>query len=171
MNYLFPKILQRKNWRFIDSIVASGTLNLRAWRKSNWKSSSTDGLMDYYIHESIAFGESIVSKITKNDIEKPSRSFVLSIFTAFLTYGWQLGMAEGWKKIDKGKCTKCGLCAEKICVSSAIKWKIGEFPKINHLKCVGCSGCVNICPQGAIYTGWNKNKQPYTTYSDYILKN
>lgn len=52
-------------------------------------------------------------------------------------------------KLNKSKCKKCGLCAEK-CRSNAIFQAPGEYPVFIHGLCSGCGLCWNICPHGAI---------------------
>ena len=41
----------------------------------------------------------------------------------------------GIKRINKEKCTKCNLCATKICPSGAITINNNQYPKINE--CIG----------------------------------
>lgn len=48
--------------------------------------------------------------------------------------------------IDKEKCTKCGICAEK-CPVGVIDI---ATPFIDRKGCIACMGCVNNCPAGAI---------------------
>lgn len=52
-------------------------------------------------------------------------------------------------KLNKEKCTKCGLCV-KNCRSNAIFMPKGEYPIFLHELCSGCGLCWNLCPQGAI---------------------
>ncbi|MHA1251470.1 MAG: 4Fe-4S binding protein, partial [Candidatus Helarchaeota archaeon] len=54
-------------------------------------------------------------------------------------------------------CNKCGDC-EKICPADAIK--LDPYPKISK-KCTGCCGCINLCPNGALYTSKTKNRPTY----------
>lgn len=51
-------------------------------------------------------------------------------------------------KINKSKCTNCGICA-KLCAYSAIKM-ISNKPKIFDDYCRGCGWCVGHCPAQAI---------------------
>ena len=49
-------------------------------------------------------------------------------------------------RINKEKCTSCGLCAKNCkasCVDSANK-------KIDYLRCVSCFNCIGCCPNGGI---------------------
>jgi len=52
-------------------------------------------------------------------------------------------------KLNKGKCTKCGLCV-KNCRSNAIFQPQGEYPIFLHELCSGCGLCWNLCPNEAI---------------------
>ena len=50
-------------------------------------------------------------------------------------------------KIDKEKCTGCGVCVE-TCSLEAIK--IEEDKAVISEECVECSACISECPQEAI---------------------
>lgn len=47
-------------------------------------------------------------------------------------------------KIDKNKCTKCGIC------SSVCKMTIEPYKTPNNSECIRCGDCKNICPNKAI---------------------
>ena len=49
-------------------------------------------------------------------------------------------------KIDKSKCTKCGLCS-KSCKASCIDFK---NQKIDYSRCVVCGDCMSVCHKQAI---------------------
>jgi dihydropyrimidine dehydrogenase (NAD+) subunit PreA len=51
-------------------------------------------------------------------------------------------------KLDKGKCTKCGVCTDAFC-PVPVKGEDG-FPVIDESNCQGCGFCVAICPSGAL---------------------
>jgi uncharacterized Fe-S center protein len=53
--------------------------------------------------------------------------------------------------INPIKCDKCGLCVKK-CQGQSIT--LGFIPKIDKRKCQSCSGCIAICPKGAVMTPW-----------------
>jgi len=50
-------------------------------------------------------------------------------------------------KVDKEKCTGCGVCVD-ICPVEAIK--IENDKAVISDECVDCGACVNQCPQEAI---------------------
>jgi len=52
-------------------------------------------------------------------------------------------------KLNKEKCTKCGLCTQK-CPSNAIFQPPGDYPIFLHELCANCGLCWNLCPFGAI---------------------
>lgn len=60
-------------------------------------------------------------------------------------------------KINRSKCTKCGLCA-KNCPSGALTMK--DFPSYKK-PCAACYGCINICPFDAIDSFGTKGKVRY----------
>ena len=112
----------------------------------------------------------ILDKCVPLKILKPIRGY--SIFTSFLCYGWQMSIGTiGIKHLDKQKCTKCGLCVTQICPTKCIYInKKGNFPTFKKFKCVGCNGCVNLCPEGAISSRLTINHHQYNIYSKFILR-
>jgi len=52
-------------------------------------------------------------------------------------------------KIDKNKCTKCGLCS-RVCREHAIVFVKGNFPFVVPEQCTGCKACKIACPRNAI---------------------
>jgi Pyruvate/2-oxoacid:ferredoxin oxidoreductase delta subunit/flavodoxin len=59
-----------------------------------------------------------------------------------------LRMMMGAKKIAADKCTQCGLCRD-WCAAGAIS--LDPRPVFSS-RCIGCWGCYNICPEGALQT-------------------
>lgn len=59
----------------------------------------------------------------------------------------QKRLARMTAKIDKEKCTCCGLCID-ICPDQAIS--MNDIVTIDSIKCTGCGSCVNECPNEAI---------------------
>ncbi len=51
--------------------------------------------------------------------------------------------------VDESKCTRCGRCTQ-ICFYDAIALK-KESAKVFRERCIGCTGCKFICPEGAIF--------------------
>ena len=51
-------------------------------------------------------------------------------------------------KVDKAKCTGCGLCVD-ICPVKAIK--VENAKAVIDDNCVECSACLSQCPQEAIF--------------------
>jgi ferredoxin len=83
-----------------------------------------------------------LKKIPNLKFEKPS-SFKRVMVNAFL-----IGMTREKIIVDKDKCVKCGLCAEK-CPMKAIS--LNPYPIINPRKCIRCFCCIEVCPQHAIH--------------------
>ena len=52
-------------------------------------------------------------------------------------------------KLNKKKCTKCGLCV-KACRENAIFQPPGGYPVFMKNLCSGCGACWTVCPVGAI---------------------
>ncbi len=53
--------------------------------------------------------------------------------------------------IDEDRCVKCKICAVN-CDVNAIEMK--NYPVIND-SCIGCAGCIAVCPMGAMDSDWN----------------
>ena len=60
----------------------------------------------------------------------------------------KLTLHEGYAKVDSSKCNGCGLC-EKIGHCNAIS-VVNRKSQISREKCLACSTCVDLCPNGAI---------------------
>jgi ferredoxin len=50
-------------------------------------------------------------------------------------------------KVDKEKCTQCGLCV-KVC--RGVLGMGSDGPEVIRSLCIGCGQCVAICPEGAL---------------------
>ncbi|MHA1822092.1 MAG: 4Fe-4S binding protein [Promethearchaeota archaeon] len=106
---------------------------------------------------------------TLDFIKPPHRDWKFSIFTTFLTYRFMMRTTAGKKYVDPNKCTKCGLCAKVICPMGAISLKDG-YPSFDENRCTGCQGCLNLCPEDAIYSRSSKDHIRFNTYFKYIIK-
>jgi dihydropyrimidine dehydrogenase (NAD+) subunit PreA len=51
--------------------------------------------------------------------------------------------------VEESKCTRCGRCTQ-ICFYDAISLK-KEGARVIRERCIGCTGCKFICPEGAIF--------------------
>lgn len=60
-------------------------------------------------------------------------------------------------RVDLMRCVRCGLC-EEHCPTG--RMKIANFPRPAG-DCVGCYGCVNICPQDAVDTWLTRGAPRY----------
>ena len=62
----------------------------------------------------------------------------------------------GKRIFHQDKCVKCGFCSA-LCPSGAIVMKGGEV-SYSDKPCIGCCGCINICPENAWETSWFNKK-------------
>lgn len=165
----------------LGQIIGVGLTNLRNWmpKKKNTPA-NLRGLNPPDCQEARNFAPTIIKRLNiyekSTDIKqrknwKPKANLFLVIWGLFLTWGWQMALMGGIKFVDKSKCTRCKLCATKICPSGAIKLTKKNTPIFVESRCVGCSGCLNLCPEDAIWTLRTRNKIQYKKYSKYILKN
>ena len=158
------RILRRKRFRRTAPVIEGmGVNNIRAWRRKRDKPGHRDVfLIRGDVRE---WAESALRHAagpgTNPRLQRLRRKPGLVVFSWLFTWRWQMALVEGLrKKIDRDRCTKCGLCWERICPSGAIRKGEDGFPEILQRKCVGCSGCVNLCPADAVYTRINKNRWP-----------
>lgn len=63
-------------------------------------------------------------------------------------------------KVDKNKCSKCGICAALCPVDNIV---MGEYPE-HRCQCNFCMRCVSWCPQKAIPCGFNFKGKTYTAF-------
>ena len=45
------------------------------------------------------------------------------------------------------------------------------YPKFNEFRCLGCNGCLNLCPSDAIWAHSSKKHHQYDQYKEMILNN
>jgi len=62
--------------------------------------------------------------------------------------------ADAHPILVKGRCTRCGLCAEVCPVGAAVLPPEAE-PVYDLKRCIGCSHCIALCPQLALKIFWN----------------
>jgi flavodoxin/Pyruvate/2-oxoacid:ferredoxin oxidoreductase delta subunit len=169
-------ILHKKGWIFLNKLLGVGCNNIRAWRPNLNKPAPLDQLNPEHLAKARDFAqviESDFSEIVVNHTRnspKLRRNFVRDIWYALMTWPWMMRQVEGRKKVDLNLCTRCGLCANQICVSGSITLTADNTPQINNNTCVGCGGCVNLCPQLAISSSLNRNRHPFTIYATSVLK-
>jgi len=163
----------------LGSISGFGITNVRSWmpKLTNPKPKFW-GLNHADCERAQQFGHIILARLKKirilNSNEKnkkfiPKFQILTSIWSIFFTWRWEMASTVGLKYYDKTKCTKCGLCSTKICPSGAITLTSSNTPKFNEFKCVGCNGCVNLCPVSAIWSIRSKNHHPYDLYNRFII--
>lgn len=161
-------------------IHGSGTTNLRSWmphfessRDSLW------GLSEFDNTRANEFAKIILERYQQTRVKKsyrtnrewiPKPRIEIILWSWMFTWRWQMAFTVGFKRVDKEKCTKCKLCATKICPSGAITLRVDNTPKFNEFLCVGCNGCVNLCPPDAIWTYQTKNHLQYDLYKKFIFQ-
>jgi flavodoxin/NAD-dependent dihydropyrimidine dehydrogenase PreA subunit len=168
-------VLKRKGWIMIDKILGTGTDNIRSWRPRLNKPISRDGLLssalaaarNFCIKIERAYKEIMIQR--SHPPPKLKSNLLWLLWGWLMTYPFEMRQIEGNKKVDSALCTRCGLCAYKICPSNSITLNNDRFPIIKNSTCIGCSGCVNLCPQIAIYSKTNRNRHPFTIYAQMIL--
>ncbi|NHJ40554.1 MAG: 4Fe-4S dicluster domain-containing protein [Asgard group archaeon] len=164
---------------YLGGIQGIGITNLRSWMpKYSDDNGYLLGLNQVHIEFANKFGSTIINRFKEWQINpskkqlnkwKPRYNIQIIIWSLLFTWRWQMAATIGIKRINKDKCTKCGLCATKICPSGAITINIDNFPKVNEWKCVGCNGCVNLCPEDAIWSYLTRKHIQYDLYKEYIL--
>jgi len=103
-------------------------------------------------------GKSTVSLLLANKLRKKSKVLLVDCDVEcpndYLLLGEKLTRPRKkvfaqFPKLDKKKCTKCGLCVRN-CRSNAIFQAPGQYPIFLHELCSGCGLCWHLCPQQAI---------------------
>jgi Pyruvate/2-oxoacid:ferredoxin oxidoreductase delta subunit/flavodoxin len=145
------------------------TTNIRSWMPNKRRILPKYSISAYDENKAKEFVNEILHNL-KYEIEKiPKRKIFLSIFTTIFSHDNTMLVTAGYKLVDKKTCTKCGLCANQICPSGAISINREEYPKIHQLICVGCNGCLNLCPVDAIWTLTSRHKHQYNIFAKYII--
>jgi Pyruvate/2-oxoacid:ferredoxin oxidoreductase delta subunit len=174
------KAVYRKAGVFLGAIEGYGTTNIRSWMpKKTDTNQRLTGLTKHDCEMAITFADTVLDRLTrwKESLDKvemksliPNSNLLFYIWGGFLTWRFMMASYIGIKFVDKEKCTSCKLCANKICPSKAITLNKRDMPRINEFLCVGCSGCLNLCPEDAIWTFRSRDHVQYDLYKDYILK-
>lgn len=159
-------------------LQGSITVNIRAWNPKKSSGKQLKKLTEAVKNQARTFGKKLLERYQEWALNKerqqkaewiPPKKLLLVIWAAFLTWNWQMMLTVGFKRVDEKKCTRCGLCATKICPSKAIRLTNDKLPTFVERKCVGCNGCVNLCPEDAIWTYKTRNRLPYDLYKEFIF--
>jgi uncharacterized Fe-S center protein len=62
--------------------------------------------------------------------------------------------ADAHPRLRKGKCNRCGVCAE-VCPTGAAVLPPEADPQYDLKTCIGCSQCIALCPQMALKIIWD----------------
>lgn len=173
------RVVCRSTGPCLGSVQGAGITNLRSWMpRVNEEKPILWGLSEAYCNNARKFGSLVIGRLKEWQINptikqenqwKPRFSLQVIVWSLLFTWRWQMAATVGIKRINKVKCIKCGLCATKICSSGAITMDKDQFPKINEWKCVGCNGCVNLCPEDAIWSYLTRKHIQYNLYKEFIL--
>ncbi len=69
--------------------------------------------------------------------------------------------ADAHPILGRGKCNRCGLCAE-ICPAGAIHPPSKSSPPTFDLeKCIGCAQCIALCPKAALKVFWDTDMKVF----------
>ncbi|MEA2071217.1 MAG: EFR1 family ferrodoxin [Asgard group archaeon] len=159
-------------------IQGSITVNIRAWNPKKTSGKSLEKMTETVSQQAKTFGKIITERYQRRQKSgkdkqqknwKPPKKPLLQLWAAFFTWDWQMRATVGKKHVDKEKCTQCKLCTTKICPTNAIQLSEENYPQFFEKNCVGCNGCVNLCPEDAIWTEQTKKRLPYNYYKDYII--
>jgi MinD superfamily P-loop ATPase len=73
------------------------------------------------------------------------------------TWKFKLAQKPMLMRLDKEKCTKCGICA-KLCPVGNIT--MDGYP-VQGLKCQYCLRCCSLCPEKALRPVFNRGGKTY----------
>ncbi|MHA1777044.1 MAG: hypothetical protein DRO88_03105 [Promethearchaeia archaeon] len=168
------KALRNSGGIYLGTVIATGTNNIRSWRpKLDKPGDQFNELNSTEIQTSQKFISSLLELLHHQELKEgpaPPRIWYWSLVNSVFSYPFEMRKFVGTKKINQEKCTKCGLCATRICPSNAISIGSDGFPQINEKLCYGCHGCINLCPTLAINTKLSQSHHPFTNYGKNILK-
>jgi len=98
------------------------------------------------------FKQFIVMSHFKGHIEAGFGGAIKQLAMGFAARGGKLDQHSGISPVVSAKkCIACGICEDK-CDYDAIE--IEDVAKIDPEKCIGCAGCIAVCPEGAIRNTW-----------------
>jgi NAD-dependent dihydropyrimidine dehydrogenase PreA subunit/flavodoxin len=88
------------------------------------------------------------------------RSGIMYALFGLLAVSWNFKMGQKWfmMRLDRTKCTKCGICA-RLCPVKNIK--MNEYPEYG-LDCQYCLRCCSLCPEKALRVVFNKGGKTYS---------
>lgn len=179
------RVLSAKGWTLAaPPLLVRGVNNIRAWRFPKDQPPPRDSLIglegvdrlagrlldpvsfDPGPHDPLPYGPSGGGKCDPELRRRPG----LALFTALFSWDWAMALVEGFsKRVDEKKCSRCGRCVEMFCPAGAITIDLHSgYPKIRNLRCLGCSGCVNLCPEDAIFTSAGSKRHPLTKFRRYL---
>jgi Pyruvate/2-oxoacid:ferredoxin oxidoreductase delta subunit/flavodoxin len=167
--------VQKKKGVFLGSIVGKAPDNIRAWRPKLTDPAPVDEFSAETLQLAHDFASTVISQIDLLHADNPGppgrvrNKAGWRLWGVLMSRRWEMARLEGHKGVDLSKCTACGLCATKICPAGAITLDDQSHPVFSTKKCIGCSGCVNLCPQLAISSRLNVNRHPYVTYGKLVF--
>ncbi|MCR1900166.1 DUF362 domain-containing protein [Irregularibacter muris] len=98
------------------------------------------------------YNQFIVMSHFKGHVEAGFGGALKQLAMGFAARGGKLDQHSGISpNVIAEKCITCGICETK-CDFDAIHTE--DIAIINDEKCVGCAGCIAVCPQGAILNAW-----------------
>jgi uncharacterized Fe-S center protein len=93
----------------------------------------------------------------KGHIESAFGGAIKNISMGFASRAQKQRMhADAHPRLIKGKCTRCGLCAE-VCPTGAAVLPPEAEPTYDLKICIGCSQCIALCPQMALKIIWGRD--------------
>ncbi len=155
--YRVGKLLRKKGAIIIGTYTQYAHSNVLMWEKNLIESKTRHA--ENKDHLMLQFAKTLPELIEKKESVK-IKHYIGTGILGRMVGNWQLrfGMIRGKIKVDKEKCTKCGICA-KACMSQCII--LNPFPEINMKKCVVCLGCLNLCPIDALDAKNTVGKERY----------
>ncbi len=109
--------------------------------------------------QSFEFGGRVAYRIAKGDFQESWPKFRASGWELIVPFYRPGALWATYKmRVDKNKCTRCGIC-ENMCPTHSIK--LGPYPTFTR-PCAACYGCINLCPAEALETSFTKGKVRYS---------